>query len=98
MHEGTINIQLAAHVYDLLPFPNQRVQGRDPIDFEHNQDFLIRKCKLKGTDGYQILPINKTTGEPRGHHELKRIEIALRWKIELTPGEELRLELQDVDD
>ena len=74
------------------------MRGQDEIDVTANQDFLIRRCKLKGINGYQILPIDKTTNEPRGYHAAKRIEITLKEKIAVRPGEELRVELLDFED
>jgi hypothetical protein len=96
--QGTINIQLPAETDEYFIVPNERTEGLDPIDLEANQDFLIRVCKLRGVDGYQILPIDKTTKAPRGHHSSKIIEIALREKIKLEPNEELEVELQGFED
>ena len=92
--QGTINIKLPGNtdMRDLIPC--DRTPGIDPFDFEENQDFLVRPCKLKGVHGYQLLPINKTTGEPRGHHASKVIEISLKERIELKPNEELEVELE----
>jgi CTP-dependent riboflavin kinase len=100
MYQGTINIQLPAEIYALLPLPNQRVPGLDPIDSptQHNQDFLVRRCKMNGAEGYQVLPVHKTSGEPRGLHAWKLIEITLKEEIKLRDGEELEFELQDFDD
>src|ERR1700688_926606 len=92
LHQGTINIKLPEETDESLILPNRRVQGVDLIDVE--QDFLIRDCRLKGFEGYQILPIDKKTGEPRGYHEHKIIEIALREEIEIKSNEELEVELQ----
>lgn len=92
--QGTINIQLSTETDERVIVPNERVPGQDPIDFDANQDFLIRPCRLKGVAGYQVLPIDKTTNEPRGHHSLKQIEIALKKKIGLKPNEELEVELE----
>jgi CTP-dependent riboflavin kinase len=89
---GSINIQLPQGTNESLILPNKRVLGIDPIDV--NQDFLIRPCRLKGVTGYQILPIDKATSEPRGHHSDKVIEIALREKIEIKLNEELEVELE----
>jgi CTP-dependent riboflavin kinase len=93
---GTINIQLPGDtdMRDLIPC--ERKPGLDPFDSEENenQDFLVRPCKLRGVRGYQLLPINKITGEPRGHHADKVIEISLKEQIELAPGEELEVELE----
>lgn len=72
--------------------------ARDPFDLDANQDFLIRPCKLKGVHGYQILPIDCVTGDPRGHHASKWIEISLKEKIDVQPGEELEVELQEFDE
>ena len=55
-------------------------------------------CKLKGFSGFQILPIDKTTSEPKGYHLRKRIEIALKEKIPLEPNEELEVELQGFEE
>jgi len=77
--------------------PSERIVGCDPIDLEYNQDFLVRPCRLKGVSDYQILPTDKTTkttAEPRGHHSLKRIEIALKEKIDIKPNEGLEVELE----
>ena len=63
--QGTINIQLPAETDQNILIPNERIPGRDPFDSEENQDFLIRRCKLKGVLGYQILPIDKATGAPK---------------------------------
>jgi hypothetical protein len=90
--QGSINILMAQGTEESLILPNKRVPGIDPIDV--NQDFLIRACRLKGVTGYQILPIDKATSEPRGHHSDKVIEIALREKIEIKPKEELEVELE----
>jgi hypothetical protein len=90
---GSINVQLATGTDEKWMLPNQRVPSCDPIDFEANQDFLVRTCRLKGVTGYQLLPIDKTTGVPRGHHASKQIEIALVKKIELKAGEQLEVEL-----
>ena len=93
--QGTINIQLPTETDEAILIPNERVPGRDPIDLDSNQDFLIRPCILKGFAGYQILPIDKTTSEPRGYHAYKRIEIALKGTIQLQPNEELEVQLQE---
>lgn len=100
MRQGTINVQLPAEIYDRLPLPNQRVPGLDPIDSpsQHNQDFLVRRCKMNGEEGYQVLPIHKMSGEPRGLHAWKLIEITLIKEITLQEREELEVELQDFDD
>jgi hypothetical protein len=95
--QGTINIQLPAETDERVIVPNERVPGHDPIDLNANQDFLIRPCRLKGVAGYQILPIDKTTNAARGHHSLKRIEIALKEKIDLKPNEVLKVELEGFD-
>jgi CTP-dependent riboflavin kinase len=93
--QGTINIQLSGDTDMRNLIPCDRRPGIDPFDFEEeNQDFLVRPCKLKGVCGYQLLPINKTTGEPRGHHAEKVIEISLKERIELKPNEELEVELE----
>jgi hypothetical protein len=96
--QGTINIQLSAETDDAVLIPSEKVPGCDPFDSAANQDFAIRACRLKGVLGYQILPIDKTTSEPRGHHGSKRIEIALKEEIELEPDEELEVELQGFED
>ena len=90
--QGTINIQIPAETDERLLLPTERISGRDLIDSD--QDFLLRSCKLKGVVGYQILPIDKLTGEPRGHHALKRIEISLKEQIDLQPNEKIEVELQ----
>jgi hypothetical protein len=94
MRRGSINVQLAGGIDENWILPNRRVPGCDPIDFESNQDFLIRPCHLKGVAGYQILPIDKTTCAPQGHHASRQIEITLVKEIELEPGEELQVELE----
>jgi hypothetical protein len=94
--QGTINIQLPPESDDRLLVPNKRVPGCDPID--ENQDFLIRPCTLKGISGFQVLPIDKITGEPRGHHGTKRIEVSLRERIALQMDEELEVELLGFED
>jgi len=98
MWQGTINIQVPAETDEPLLIPNKRIPGRDSIDLDSNQDFLIRPCKLKGVVGLQILPVDKATGEPRGHHVSKIIEISLKEKIDLRPDEELEVELQEFDE
>jgi hypothetical protein len=96
---GTINIQLPAETDERILIPNERILGRDPFDLvEENQDFLIRHCKLKGVFGYQILPIDKTTSVPRGHHASKVIEISLKERIDVRPNEELEVELQGFEE
>jgi len=92
--QGTINIKLPDDTVESLALPNKRKEGLDQFDLDHNQDFLIRACRLKGIDGYQVLPIDKTTSEPRGHHSSKIIEISLKKRIELKPDEELEVELE----
>ena len=72
--------------------PSEIIPGFDLIDI--NQKFRIRPCSLKGVSGYQILPIDKLTGAPKGHYEWKQIEVSLRDKIDLLPHEELEVELQ----
>jgi len=96
--QGTINIQLPAGTDRNILIPNERIPGRDPFDSEENQDFLIRRCKLKGVLGYQILPIDKDTAAPRGHHASRVIEISLHKKIDVQPNEELEVELQGFED
>ena len=96
--QGTINIELPAETHEAILIPDERRPGCDPIDLDANQDFLIRPCRLKGLAGYQVLPIDKTTGEPRGHHASRWIEIALREKIDLKPDEELEAELERFED
>jgi hypothetical protein len=90
--QGTINIQLSHDAGEDVLIPNEIVPGLDPIDV--NQDFRIRACNLKGVAGYQILPIDKQTGAPRGHYEQKQIEVSLSKKIDLLANEELEVELQ----
>jgi hypothetical protein len=70
--QGTINIQLPLETDESLMLPNERVPGVDQIDLDTNQDFLVRRCRLKGTSGYQILPIDKRTGEPRPEQYQRR--------------------------
>jgi len=94
---GTINVQLPQETDESLILPYKRVPGLDPIDLDAHQDFLIRPCRLKGFSGYQILPIDKTTGLPRGHHSEKVIEIALKEEIEIAPNEKLNVELEGFD-
>ena|SRR5579862_53004 len=98
MWKGTINIQLSAETDERVLIPDERVPGCDAFDLSANQDFLIRPCRLKGVSGYQILPVDRTTNEPRGYHTLKRIEIALREQIALDPDEELEVELRGFED
>jgi hypothetical protein len=90
--QGTINIQLSHDADEDVLIPNKIIPGLDPID--DDQKFLIRACTLKGVAGYQILPIDKQTGAPRGHYEQKQIEVSLKHKIDLRPHEELEVELQ----
>ena len=92
--QGTINIQLPRETDESLIIPIERRAGLDPIDLESNQDFLIRACRLKGVEGFQVLPVDKTTSEPRGHHSSRIIEISLKNEIEITPNEELEVELK----
>jgi hypothetical protein len=94
---GSINIRLPQGTDESLILPNERREGLDPFDIAENQDFLIRPCRLKGVDGYQILPIDKTRNDPRGHHSEKVIEIALKKKIAIKPNEELEVELEGFD-
>jgi hypothetical protein len=98
LYQGSINIQLPQDTDESSILPNERVTGLDPIDLNANQDFLIRSCRLKGVEGYQILPINKTTKEPHGHHSSKIIEIALKDKIPIQPKEQLEVELEGFED
>jgi hypothetical protein len=98
LRQGTINIQLPQVTYEALDLPKERVQGRDQFDLDHNQDFLIRRCRLKEIEGYQVLPVDKNTGEPRGHHVLKVIEISLERDIELKLNEVLEVELEGFED
>jgi hypothetical protein len=95
--KGSINIKISEGTDESLILPNERVAGIDAIDLNAKQDFLIRACRLKGGSGFQILPIDKTTNEPRGHHSEKVIEIALRERIEIKPNEELEVELEGFD-
>jgi hypothetical protein len=98
MWQGTINIQLPTETDDRILIPVERVVGDDQVDVRSNQDFLVRRCKLKGTNGYQILPIDKTMNVPRGYHAVKRIEVTLRQRIEVQIGEELEVELLGFED
>ena len=93
---GSINIQLPPQTDGSLILPGRRVEGLDPVDM--NQYFLIRPCKLRDSSGFQILPVDKNTDEPKGHYAEKVIEISLREKIEIKPNEELEVELQDFED
>jgi len=95
---GTVNIKMLGDTGESLILPNERIKGLDLIDLQANQDFLIRACRLKGVEGYQILPIDRTTSEPRGHHSEKVIEIALRKRIEIKDNEELEVELERFED
>jgi hypothetical protein len=95
--QGTINIQLPPETDESLMLPDQRVSGVDQIDLDANQDFLVRRCRLKRASGYQILPIDKKTGEPRGHHSDKVIEIALTERIQIKSNEKLEVELEGFD-
>jgi len=90
--QGTINVQLWHGVTDDILVPRKIIPGLDPIDVD--QSFRIRACRLKGVTGYQILPIDKQTGAPKGHYEQKQIEVALVEKIDLRPHEELEVELE----
>lgn len=90
--QGTINIQLSHDVAEDILIPREIISGVDP--FDDNQRFRIRACILKGVAGYQILPIDKETGAPKGHYEQKQIEVSLKEKIDLRPLEELEVELQ----
>jgi hypothetical protein len=94
LYRGSINIQLPQGTDESSIIPVLEVPGLDSFDLTENQNFLIRRCRLKGVEGYQILPIDKTTGKPRGHHAEKVIEIALREKIDIKPNEELEVELE----
>lgn len=89
--QGTINIQLSHDTADDVLIPTEIIPSFDPIDI--NQEFRIRACSLKGVSGYQILPIDKLTGAPKGHYEWKQIEVSLKDKIDLLPHEELDVEL-----
>jgi CTP-dependent riboflavin kinase len=95
--KGTINVQLPRETDESVILPKERVPGLDPFDQNENQDFLIRPCRLKGVSGYQIVPIDKTTSAPRGHHSEKVIEIALTKEIEIKPDEELEVKLEGFD-
>ena len=92
--QGTINIQVTTPIDSERLIPNRRVPGVDQFDFEENQDFLIRECRLKGTRGFQLLPIDKTTNTPRGHHDEGVIEISLKERIPLVANEDLEVELK----
>lgn len=94
LRQGTINVQLSPEAYGSILLPTKRVPGVDKFDFEENQDFLIRPCVLKGVRGYQLLPIDKTTGRPRGLHGGNIIEVSLVMDIDVKCGEELEVELQ----
>ena len=91
-------MQLPFETDERILIPKNRISGCDPIDLDANQDFLIRPCKLKGVAGFQILPIDKTTGEPRGHYASRWIEISLKEKVAVQLGEELEVELQGFDE
>src|ERR1700684_3034717 len=82
--QGTINVRVLTPVDPSVLLPNHRITGTDQIDIHHHQDFLVRECCLRGGRGYQILPIKKTTGEPRGHHRLGVIEITLLEEFSLA--------------
>jgi len=92
--QGTINIQLPPETDEQITIPNERVAGADKFDFDVNQDFLVRRCRLKGVSGYQVLPIDKTTGHFNGLHGGKIIEITLKEKISIRFGETLEVELE----
>lgn len=94
LRQGTINIKVPENTEEWIIIPNVRKEGCDQFDVDENQDFLLRSCRLKGVGGYQILPIDKTTGTPRGRHAEKVIEIALRKEIGIKDGEELEVELE----
>jgi CTP-dependent riboflavin kinase len=89
--QGTINIRVSSETDENILLPTKRIPGLDPID--ENQDFLVRACVLKGVAGYQVLPINKHTGRPKGHHWLGVIEIGLVQHIDVKFGDELEVEL-----
>ena len=95
--QGSINIQLPHDTNESLIVPRERRAGLDPIDLRANQDFLIRACRLKGAEGYQVLPIDKTTNKPTGHHASKIIEIALKIRIDIKPNGDLVVELLGFD-
>jgi hypothetical protein len=90
--QGTINIQLPHDVAEDILIPSEIIPSFDAVD--SNQNFRIRACSLKGVDGYQILPIDKETGAPKGHYAAKQIEVSLKDRIDLRPHEELEVELQ----
>jgi len=96
LHRGTINILVEAGTRQSILIPTIRVPGCDPIDVD--QDFLIRPCILKGTSGYQILPVTKSTGRLAGHHAEGKIEITLVREIDLLPEERLEVELYGYED
>lgn len=98
MWQGTINIQLPPDTDEPIITPTIRIAGVDFFDLEENQDFLVRPCMLKGVKGYQVLPIDKMTGVPRGHHSSKIIEISLESRINLQLSEELEVELEGFED
>ena len=93
---GTLNMIVEAGTEQSILIPITRVPGCDPIDFD--QDFLIRPCFLKQVGGYQILPVTKSTNKLAGHHAEGIIEIALFKTIDVKPGDELEVELQDYED
>lgn len=94
----TINIQLPKEVdYDIL-IPNLLVNGQDECDLSAGQDFFVRYCRLNGVEGFQILPVEKATNIPRGHHAFKKIEISLKRKINIRHGDHLEVELLDFED
>jgi hypothetical protein len=92
--QGTINVRVLTPVDPSVLLPNHRITGTDQIDIIHHQDFLVRECCLRGVKGYQVLPIDKTTGEPRGYHRLGVIEITLLKEISLADKELLEVELK----
>lgn len=96
LHRGTINILVEPGTQQSILVPTMKVPGYDPIDM--HQEFLIRPCVLKRASGYQILPIDKSTGMVAGHHAGGIIEIALCKRIDLRPEEELEVELQGYED
>jgi hypothetical protein len=69
------------------------VPGIDAFDSEENQDFLIRPCVLKGVSGFQVLPIDRATGTPRGLHGGNILEISLIREVEVIHGDALEVEL-----
>jgi CTP-dependent riboflavin kinase len=95
---GTINIQHALEMDDALLIPNEIVEAQDQCDVDEKQDFLVRRCKLNGVEGYQILPFDRVTSVARGHHAFKKIEVTLKEEIKIQHGDRLDVELLDFED